>query len=568
MGKPLSVLLVEDNEDDVALLLLALRRGGFDPYHTRVETEEAMASALANARWDLVISDHSMPNFSAPAALRVLREKGFDMPFIIVSGAIGEEAAVAAMKSGAQDYLVKGKLARLPAAIERELKDVEERRGRRDAELKVHYLAYFDPLTKLPNRRSFCADLQDLQIKNPSATGAILGVKLDSLGAINTTLGYTTGDLVFAEIGYRLSALVSPPVWLARTSGADYALVLPDADQERALQMARDVHATLSQVIHIHEMEMEPATSIGITMYPKHGTDPETLLQCTSVALQQAAESATRVAVYDRNADPYRYERVSLIADLRRAIAATDQLHLRYQPKVDLMSRTLVGVEALIRWTHPRLGFLPPDQFIPLAEQTGLINALTRRVLRDAMTQSVLWQAAGLNVKIAVNLSVNNLQSSDLADHVAELVGETGVGADWITLELTESAIMNDESKAQLNLLRLHEQGFKIAIDDFGTGYSSFARLRQLPVSEIKIDKSFVSGMPESNEDRIIVDSIIALGHKLGMGVVAEGVETQQMWDMLEGFQCDQAQGYFLSRPLPATEMQEWVRTFLNPAVS
>lgn len=567
MSKALSVLIVEDCEDDALLLLRCLRLAGFDPSYQRVETESAMAAALDAAPWDLVISDHNMPTFSAPHALRVLHSKGLDLPFIIVSGMIGEEAAVIAMKAGAQDYLVKGQLARLPAAIERELKDAEERRGRKSAERQIRFLAYFDPLTSLPNRTNFCEQLKHL-LSVPLQAGreiAILGVKLDSLGEINNTLGYATGELVLAELGARLRRATGTSQLLARTGGAEFAIVLPDvADADAAVSAALQYQQAISGTVSIHDMEMEPATSIGIALFPRDGDEPELLLQRTNVALKQAAESWTRIALYDRAADPFQPKRLSLISELRRAIE-NGQLRLQYQPKVCLATRRLIGVEALVRWTHPKLGNLLPDQFIPLAEQTGLINPLTRWVLEEAMHQSHAWQGLGLHLNIAVNLSAKNLHTTELSDHLARLLSSSGLSAETLMFEVTESAVMSDESRAQDTLHRLHEQGVEIAIDDFGTGYSSFANLRRLPVSEIKIDKSFVMSMAHSSDDRIIVDSIIELGHKLGLHVVAEGVETLCAWHMLGDLRCDHAQGYYLSRPLAAVDVLAWTRGFVPP---
>jgi diguanylate cyclase (GGDEF)-like protein len=566
MGRPLSVLIVEDSEDDERLLLMCLRQAGFDTSYQRVQTGAAMAAALEAETWDVVISDHNMPSFSAPDALKVLHSKGLDLPFIIVSGVIGEEAAVTAMKAGAQDYLVKGKLARLPAAIERELKDAEERRARKSAERKIRFLAYFDPLTSLPNRAHFCEQLGQL-LSDPARDGcamAVLGVKLSSLGQINNTLGYATGELVLAELGARLNRATRAPQLLARIGGAEFAIVLPDGDFDVAMSAAREFQRAISGPVSIHDMELEPVTSIGIALYPGHGDEPELLLQRTNVALTQAAESSTRIAIYDRDADPFQPRRLSMISELRRAIEG-GRLRLQYQPKVCLATGALVGVEALVRWTHPKLGSVPPDQFIPLAEQTGLITPLTRWVLREAMRQSCSWRRLGLDLNIAVNLSAKNLQTSELAEQLTHLLSASGISAQKLILEVTESAIMSDEPRAGEILRKLHDQGVEIAIDDFGTGYSSFANLRRLPVSEIKIDKSFVIGMDGSNDDRIIVDSIIELGHKLGMHVVAEGVETLSAWSTLGLLHCDQAQGYYLSRPLASDDVLPWTRGFIPP---
>jgi diguanylate cyclase (GGDEF)-like protein len=567
MGKALSVLLVEDCEDDALLTLICLRQAGFDPQWRRVDNDQDMATALDTSPWEVVISDHNMPSFSAPEALKLLRKKGLDLPFIIVSGSIGEEAAVRAMKAGAQDYIVKGQLGRLPAAIERELKDAQERRARRVAEDKIRFLAYFDSLTSLPNRASFCERLSQL-VKDPAREGgalAVLSITVGNLREVNNTLGHTTGQQMLLELGRRLELALPASHLRARIAADEFSVVMSDGDIDTSLGVAHQLQRTMGASICIGELEVEPEISVGIALYPGHGEEPEILLQRANAAHSQAAERVTPVAIYDRERDPYQPARLSMISELRKAID-TGQLRLHYQPKVCFATGELTGVEALVRWTHPKLGLLPPDRFIPLAEQTGLIHPLTRWVLKEALRQSFAWQRAGLDLHVAVNLSAKNLQNLELTENLGHLLSASGIDAQKLVLEVTESAIMTDESRAQDILRKLSAQGVSIAIDDFGTGYSSFGNLRRLPVSEVKIDKSFVIGMCSSNEDRIIVDSIVELGHKLGLNVVAEGVETLETWRVLESLRCDLAQGYYLSRPLSPDDLLAWTRVFVAPS--
>jgi diguanylate cyclase (GGDEF)-like protein len=566
MSKPLSVLVVEDSEDDLLLLLACLRKAGFTPDWQRVDTAPDLSAALGAREWDLIISDHNMPELTAPQALQIVADRGLDLPFIIVSGSIGEEAAVKSMKAGAQDYIDKSRLARLPAAIERELKEALERRARRTAEERIRFLAFFDPLTGLPNRARFCEQLGRM-LADPDRGGsplAVIGVRLDTLRDIINTLGYATGEQVLLEVATRLKALLAQSHLLARTSADELSVALPDGDVDNALRLCRQVQRELAAPIMVDAMEVVAESSFGVALYPGQGDAAELLLQRTSAALSQACELTSRTAIYDPERDPYQPQRLSLIADLRRAIAG-EQMRLHYQPKVDFGSGRITGVEALVRWNHPKLGPLPPDRFIPLAEQTGLINPLTRWVLKEALRQAYAWHRVGFGASIAVNLSAKNLQSPELAEQISRLMKASGVAADKLELEVTESAIMTDHPRARATLEELSAHGIEIAIDDFGTGYSSFANLRKLPVSEIKIDKSFVSGMMKSGEDRAIVDSVIALGHKLDMSVVAEGVETTSIWDALVEMQCDVAQGYYLSRPLPPDDLLHWTRAFVPP---
>jgi diguanylate cyclase (GGDEF)-like protein len=567
MSKPLSVLVVEDSEDDLLLLLACLRRAGFAPSWQRVDTAPELNAALGAREWDLIISDHNMPELTAPEALQIVADRGLDLPFIIVSGSIGEEAAVAAMRAGAQDYLDKAHLTRLPAAIERELKEALERRARRSAEERIRFLAFFDPLTGLPNRARFCEQLGRM-LSDPGRAGAplaVIGVKIDNMRDIVNTLGYATGEQALLEVATRLQGLLTQSQLLARTSADELSLALPDGDVDNALRASRQIMHLLAAPIAVEAMEVVAETTIGIALYPGQGEEAELLLQRTSAAMSQALDLTSRTAIYDPERDPYQPQRLSLIADLRRAIVG-EQMRLHYQPKVDFGSGQITGVEALVRWNHPKLGPLSPDRFIPLAEQTGLINPLTRWVLKEALRQAYAWHRVGFGASIAVNLSAKNLQSPELGEQISRLIKASGVASDKLELEVTESALMTDHPRARAILEELHAHGIPIAIDDFGTGYSSFANLRKLPISEIKIDKSFVSGMTKSGEDRAIVDSVIALGHKLEMSVVAEGVENTSTWEALAGMQCDIAQGYYLSKPLPPEDLLHWTRAFVPPS--
>lgn len=547
---------------------MCLRQAGFDPIHERVETGSAMDAALESREWELVISDDNMPSFSAPEALQLLRSKGLDLPFIIVSGSIGEDAAVAAMRAGAQDYLVKGQLARLPAAIERELDDAEARRARKDAEQKIRYLAYYDPLTSLPNRTHFSELLSHQFVTSMRSRTplSVVGIKLENLREINNTLGYATGELVLAELAIHLRGAVDPPYVLGRIGGAEFAVLLPDTDLDAALRYVKQLQQAASQIVKVGSLELEVECSFGVAGHPSHAESAELLLQRMNVAMTQAADRTARVATYDAGRDPFKPHRLRLVSELRRAIAG-EQLVLHYQPKVHFDTGRLVGVEALVRWCHPKRGMMRPDLFISLAEQTGLINPLTRWVLKEAFAQSRAWRDEGLNLGIAVNFSAKNLQNAELTGELTHWLSGPGE-VEKLILEVTESAIMQDGLRAEEMLRKLRSQGVDIAIDDFGTGYSSFARLRELPVNEIKIDKSFVDRMARSTEDQIIVAAIIELGHKLGLQVVAEGVETPSSWKVLSELHCDLAQGYLLAKPMAAAEVLPWVQRFVPPAAT
>jgi EAL domain-containing protein (putative c-di-GMP-specific phosphodiesterase class I) len=299
--------------------------------------------------------------------------------------------------------------------------------------------------------------------------------------------------------------------------------------------------------------------SIGIALCPEHGEDADTLLRRADIAMYTAKRAHEGFAFYQPEQDDHTPDRLLLAGELRHAIE-NDQLVLHYQPKASFATGCVSHVEALVRWNHPQRGLVPPDQFIPLAEQTGLIRPLFLWVLNDALHQCSLWQQEGIGLHVAVNLSMRNLQDPRLPDTLVNLLSRWNLEPTWVELEITESALAADPERAMRILTRFSAMGMRITIDDFGTGYSSLAYLKRLPVDEIKIDKSFVLGMVNDENDATIVRSTIDLGHNLGLKVVAEGVEDQATWDLLTAWGCDLAQGYFLSHPLPAPDLVAWLR--------
>ena len=560
MSKRLRVLMVEDSENDALLLLRGLSRGGFEPEFERVETSEAMAAALTGRPWDIIISDYAMPHFSGLAALKVLKQSGLDLPFILVSGTIGEDVAVQAMKAGAQDYVMKGNLQRLTTAIERELREVEVRRERKQAEEWLKYLAQYDPLTDLPNRNLLYERLEQALVSHDheSKSVALMLMDLDHFKEINDTMGHQTGDLVLQEAGRRLQGTLRNEDTVARLGGDEFGVLLPGLDEESATLAAGKLVKTLEPPFVIGELTLDVPASIGIAFFPKHGTDKDTLFRRADVAMYLAKQSANSYAIYSPERDSYSPARLALIAELPRAIDK-QQLFLAYQPKIDFVTGTIIGVEALSRWQHPKLGLIPPDQFIPMAERTGFIKLLTMWGLQTALSQADFWLQQGLGVPVSVNLSTRILHDGHFPDQVAQLLDSHGIGPAQLELEITESAIMADPAHALDILTRLSRMGVALSIDDFGTGYSSLAYLKKLPVNAVKIDKSFVLQLIKDQSDAQIVRSTIDLAHNLGLKVIAEGVENRETWDRLLAFGCDEAQGYYMSVPLPATEMTNWL---------
>lgn len=560
MNTPLRVLIVDDSEDDALLLLRGLRSGGFEPEFEQVQTAEAMAAELTARPWDVIISDYSMPHFSGLEALAVLKQSGLDIPFILVSGTIGEGLAVEAMKAGAHDYVMKDNLHRLTSAIERELREVEVRKERTEAQNWLKYLAQYDPLTDLPNRNLLHERLGEAIISHRRERRSLtfMLMDLDHFKEINDTMGHQAGDLLLQEVGRRLQSTVRKTDTVARLGGDEFGVLVPGVAEESAGAVAGQLLKALEPPFAIEQLTVDLRGSIGIAFFPKHGEDKDTLFRRADVAMYLAKQSANGFAIYSSERDSYSPERLALMADLNRAIDK-NQLFLVYQPKVDLRTGTTTGVESLVRWQHPSRALIPPDRFIPLAERTAFIKPLTTWGLQTALSQTRAWQKQGITAPVSVNLSARILHDSHFPDQVKDLLHRLGIGPEQLELEITESVIMADPAHALDILTQISRMGVALSIDDFGTGYSSLAYLKKLPVKTVKVDKSFVLHMTQDPNDAQIVRSTIELAHNLGLKVVAEGVENREIWDRLVELGCDEAQGYHLSRPLPAAEMTKWL---------
>ena len=558
--EPLRALIVEDSLEDATLLSHELRRGGYDVIAKRVDTKTGMVTALQEQTWDIVFSDYSMPQFSGTQALTILRESGLDLPFIFVSGTIGEDKAVAAMKVGAQDYIIKGNLKRLIPAVDRELREAKMRQEKKSADETIRHLAYYDPLTDLPNRIFLHDRLNEAitHAQQNSTQVALLLIDLDRFKEINDTLGHHQGDILLKSVGSRIGGVLRVSDTIARLGGDEFAVLLPAMDFRGPLLVADKIKKILELPFDIAGLPIDVEASIGIALYPNHGSDAHLLIQRADVAMYAAKKNGSGCIIYSPDHDQYSPRRLALMAELRRAIEQ-GQLLLHYQPKVNLVTGRVSGVEALVRWKHQEMGIIPPDQFIPLAERSGLIKPLTSWVLDQALGQCREWHQAGMEISVAVNLSVRNLLNLELPDQVAEVLQRHGVLPGCLELEITEGSIMVDPERAREIVTRLNKMGVQLSIDDFGTGYSSLSYLKNLPVHWVKIDKSFVSHMMSNESDAVIVRSTINLAHSLGLKVVAEGVESQAICDRLLDLGCDAMQGYHISRALPTNELISWL---------
>ncbi|MEV6637480.1 EAL domain-containing protein [Actinoplanes sp. NPDC051470] len=433
-------------------------------------------------------------------------------------------------------------------------------RLRREVEEKQH-LSLHDPLSGLPNRRYF-QQLLDEALTEARADGAgvaVMLLDLDRFKEINDALGHDTGDRLLREVGDRLSAHLAGRGVVARLGGDEFAVLLPTSGSaEAAVAAAAELGAVVERGVRMDPVTVTARASIGLALAPQHGDDAQTLIRQADVAMYAAKDNHSGPRVYDPGADRHSAERLALITDLRDAIERRD-LVVAFQPKVEPRTGRVIGAEALARWHHPKLGPIAPDVFVPLAEHSGLIRPLTLHVLELALRRRAGWARQGYDLDVAVNLSPNSLLDAELPETVALLLAQTGNPPHRLTLEITEGTILTDPAGSSATIERLHALGVKLSIDDFGTGYSSLGRLRQLPIHEVKIDKSFVQRSATDHRDRAVVRSAVQLGHALDLQVVAEGVEDQETYAYLATEGCDVVQGYLLSRPLPPDQFLDWV---------
>ncbi|MES9989022.1 MAG: EAL domain-containing protein [Candidatus Thiodiazotropha endolucinida] len=683
----LNILIVEDLPYDAELMALRLRDEGFDLDYTRVQRESAYLEALEKSP-DLILCDWHLPQFSGQRALSLLRQQNLDIPFIIVSGGIGEEAAVDALRQGANDYVLKDRPARLGEAVRRVLIDKQLRMAHQIAEEKlrladrafqntaegitvtdasgnivsinpafeaitgysheevlglnprvlksghhpdsfykemwdtllltghwrgeiwnrrkngdaypewltisavkdgndetthyvgvftdisqikeaqdqINFLAHHDALTRLPNRALFRErfDHALMHARRENASIALLFLDLDRFKTVNDTLGHPVGDQVLLEVSKRMNQIIRASDTLARLGGDEFVLLLEEqTDAQHAAVVARKLIDLFSRPMIIGEHELVVTASIGITLYPNDGDDPDKLIRHADRAMYEAKQQGRNTYRFFTQAlTEGALERLMMENDLRRAVAR-NELILHYQPIVNLETRQLQGIEALVRWQHPEQGLIAPGLFIELAEEIGIIDEIGQWVLRAACTQLARWDRDGFKVpRISVNLSVQQIDREGLITMVSEELNSSGLSPERLELEVTESMLIRNPELSRTVLSELRTLGVKFAIDDFGTGYSSLAYLKLLPLDHLKIDQSFVRDIGKDANDEAIVRAIIGMSKSLGLESVAEGVEEAHQARFLQQAGSDLAQGYLYSRPLPADEIfSNWIRT-------
>lgn len=596
---PATILVVNDNPELLEMTRLLLSKAG---YRVCVATDGYEGFQVAQHEHPhLMISDVAMPNTDGIEFCRLIRadESLRQTPILLVSAVhVDSVSAVEGLQAGADDYLeVPFDPVRLVAKVARllERRQIEEELERcvreRTAQLEDAYrelereiierrraeeAAYYDTLTGLPNRMLFQERLpRALALAERSEQRlAVMLIDLDRFKAINETLGHAVGDRLLFEIAERLTACVRRSDTVARFAGDEFALVLtqithPDnliriaQRTEDAVEIAQSILRVLAPPFVCGQHELYLTASIGIGLYPDDGEDAQTLLKHAGSALYRAKEQGgSSYQFYTADMNATALKRLTLENDLRRALER-NEFAVYYQPQMNIDSSQIVGMEALVRWQHPELGLVCPADFIPIAEDTGLILPLGEWVLRTACAQNKEWQTRGLpKMRVAVNLSARQFQHPELTNVIAQALAETGLSAEDLELELTESSLMKNAETAIETLRQIKATGVRLAIDDFGTGYSSLSHLKRLPIDELKIDRSFVCESTTDADDAAIVMAIIGLAHNLKLKVIAEGVETKEQLAFLRLLRCDEIQGYLCSQPLPADAFEQFASEF------
>ena len=561
MPTNLNLLLLEDSLNDAELILEVLREAGFELTFRRVDSQADYLRELDQPP-DFILSDYSMPQFTAFDALRLMKERGLDIPFIVVSGCIGEDMAVQCMKDGATDYLLKDRLARLGHSVSQALERNRLIEEKRQAEQRLLLETFHDSLTGLPNRALFLDRLDRVyqqNLRQSSHLFALLYLNLDGFRVVRDSLGPAAADRLLIETSQRILRSVRSADTVARMEGDEFALLL---DNMKAVGNATRVAVRLQQEFAVPSTvegrQVILTASMGIACCDAEYESGQHLLRDATTAMYQAkAIGRAGFVIFDTAMHEQAMARLKLESDLRQALERKE-LRLEYQPIVALKSGHVVGFESLLRWEHPEYGLTKPDGFLAIATEMGLMTQIGEWSLREACRQLTVWHAEFPQIRpltVSVNFSLRHFADADLVALVNDVLLATGVDASSLKIEITESDMMqNPEAVAEV-LKQIGSRRVQTCLDDFGTGYSSLSYLQQQPITFLKIDQSFVRRLGADDDALAIVKTIIVLAHQLGRQVIAEGVETAEHLTILRLLGCEYGQGYLFAKPLPCAEV-------------
>ena len=561
MQKKIRVLLIEDNALDARLVEILIKESGHDELILKhVETIAKGKEQLESDEYEVILLDLHLPDGEGEEAIKAIKSVAGFIPIIILSGSDDADSQNFAMENGVQDYLVKGVgdghlIARsINYAIERQ-----------QVQQHLTHLAHHDQLTGLANRELF-HDRLGRAVARADRSKKMIGLMfldLDRFKEINDSLGHQAGDDLLIMVSKRLQGCVRETDTIARLGGDEFTVIIEgiNSPEEGAL-VAKKILLAMQEPFTLADQEVFVTTSIGLTVYPTDADNVEMLLKNADMAMYRAKEGGrNKYQFYSVDMNNKAHERLRIEGLLHKALEKNEFL-LFYQPKVDMNNGDIIGAEALIRWINDEIGFVSPVDFIPMAEETGLIIPIGEWVIRTACQQISDWKNKGLpEVRVAVNLSARQFRQGNLAKLIDSILKEYGLTPDCLPLEITESLLMSDKDDSKRALEELKAMGFQIYLDDFGTGYSSLSYLKKFPIDALKIDRSFVMDIPDDKDDMAISSAIVAMSHALRLDVVAEGIETMDQYNFLRQLGCEEAQGYLFSKPLPADEFEELLLT-------
>ncbi len=553
----IKILYIEDNVVDAQILIKSLKDVGKDKYE--LDWVETLAEALIKLKqqhYDLVLADLYLSDAEGVNVLMSIQDIDNRLPIVVISGEDDDAIVIRVMKAGAQDYLLKSKVDGYLVS-----RAVDYAIERKHIEKGLSFLAQYDSLTGLANRALFRERLSRALIRadRNKKIVALMFIDLDRFKNINDSMGHDVGDELLVEVGKKLTACTREGDTIARLGGDEFTILLEDvACIDDASLVARKILAQMQEPITINGFELYVSPSIGITLYPIDNNNEKDLLRSADAAMYKAKASGRNCyRFYTADLNEHLQEKVEMENNLRCAIE-NDELLLYYQPKFTIDNRELIGAEALIRWRHANKGMISPALFIPLAEETGLIHDITEWVFAEACSQNSKWQLAGFPpFRMSINLSPKQFNQPNIDQTIFNRIVCADLAPKYIELEITEGALVEDVEKSNDILHSLKKRGIMISVDDFGTGYSSLSYLKKFALDTLKIDQSFVRDIMEDSDDAAIVTAIIALAKSLRLNVIAEGVETKEQLEFLRQKGCNQAQGYYLGKPVPAKEFEQ-----------